>query len=194
MFVDDSCKMSPGEGSWERGAEPARGVRSLSGGRDLCPAGPEGVQGTGEGVPARSLAPRIPALPGDISRVLPRGGERGLGAPPAWEGSGLSLAHFRARFPASLAPELATRSRKQRAAGEDAPGLGPAGPSAPVRRRPRQGCVGPGRAFGLLFLPPVPPPRGAWSQKERVDTLRGSSDPAVGEKLPPRNSPGTAPQ
>lgn len=170
-----------------------RASRRGRAGRDLCAAGPGRMRGTGDGaaaVPAPFLAPRIPALPGNISHALPRGGERGLRAPPAWEGSGLSPVHFRARFPASLAPGVAPRSRKQRAAGGDAPGPGPAGPSAPVRRRSRQGCVRPGRASGLLFLPPMPPPRGARSQKERVDTLSGSSDQAVGEKLPPRNSPG----
>lgn len=206
MFADDSCKMSPeAEASPGSGACPgcALAVGKGRGGRHLCPAGPGGMRGTGEeaaAVPALSLAPRIPALPGSSSRclvshVLSRGEERGLGPPPEregsseWEGSGLSPAHLRPRFPASLAPGVAPRSRRQGAAGEDAPGPARARPSALVRLRTRQGYIDPGRASELPFLWPVPPPRGAWGQEERVDILRGSSDKAVGERLPPRNSP-----
>lgn len=211
MFVHDSCKMSPGAGS---GAVP--GERSLPavrarcraggqgrGGRDPCPAGTRrdaGYQGRGlplcrrgPSPPESLLCPGAAAVPAASAPVSCLGeGSAGWRRRRRWEGSGVSPAHFRPRFPGSLLLGFAPRSRRQGAAGEDAPGPGAARRSAPLWLRPRQGCVSPGRASGLPLLSPVPPPRGACGQKERADTLRGSSDQAMGEKLPPRNSPGAS--
>lgn len=180
--------MSPGAGS---GAVPGerslpavctrcRAGREGRGGRDLCPAGPGGMRGTGEGaaaVLALSLAPRFRALPGNSSRclvshVLPRGRERGIGAPSEWEGS------FRvgrvwafpgsspAPLPRILGPGVRSPEREAGCCGRGCSRAGLGSPLCPGPAestaglcRSRQGYVGPGRASRLPFLWPVPPPR-----------------------------------
>lgn len=139
--------------------------------------------------PARGRCPS--PLP-QVSAPAPGEGELGEGGPPeageVWACPGsVSGPVFLGPWPWGPVPGAASESG---AAGEDAPGSGPAPPAPPAPPSPWQGRAGPGRASGLLLLSPVPPPRGACGQKERADALRDSSDQGGGEKPPPRNSSG----
>lgn len=166
MFADDSCKMSPeAEASPGSGACPgcALAVGKGRGGRDLCPAGPGGMRGTGEeaaAVPALSLAPRIPALPGSSSRclvshVLSRGEERGLGPPPEregsseWEGWAVS-GSSPAPLPRILGP--GGRSQEQEA-GCCGRGCSRAGSGSPLCPRPAEDPAGLCRSRPCLRAP-----------------------------------------
>lgn len=155
-------------------------------------------------MPVRSLAPpqhpswgaRLPGVGahhrGLRSQLLPRGrGARGWGPPEAGEvwacpGS-VSEPVFLEPWPWGPVPGAASESG---AAGEDAPGSGPAPPVPPGPPSPWQGRAGPGRASGLLLLSPVPPPRGACGQKERADALRGSRIKAGEKNLLLETAPG----
>lgn len=142
---------SPGSGACPRCALAVGRAGRDWGGRDPCPAGTRkdvGYQGRGlplcrrgPSPPESLLCPGAAAVPAASAPVSCLGeGSAGWRRRRRWEGSGVSPAHFRPRFPGSLLLGFAPRSRRQGAAGEDAPGPGAARPSAPLWLRPRQGC------------------------------------------------------
>lgn len=200
MFVDDSCKMSPGAGS---GACPrcalaaGRAGRTGAGGipalrdREGCLLRGRGLLlcRRGSSPPESLLCPGAAHLPLPHLSCLAAGrGARARGSAGAGKGLGfprlISSPASPHPCPWGSPPGAKSRVLRERML----PALGPACRSAPVRLRFRQGGVGPGRASGLPFRAAA---AGAWGQKERADTLRGSSDQAVGE-LPPRNSTGAS--